>query len=457
MFERLWHFFISMRTGLALILALAVLSLIGTLVAQAPAGLQADREAYTAWLDQVRPKYGGWTAVLDVLGFFSMFSSLLFRSLVVLLSTSILACSVNRAPKLWKQAVHPRVAMSPGFFDHSALRANVELAGDPDAVADALAAGLRSHRFRTIVRRDGDAVNLYADRFRWGPFGTVIAHLSLILIFCGALAGAGGFRDSQFAVAVGSVADVGNDTGLSVGVDSFTDSYYENGSPSDYASHLVVYRAGAPVAEQTIRVNEPLRYGDVSFYQSYFGPAIELQVRDVTGATLFASGVPLQWTSTDGTKAIGELALPDRNLTVYVVGVASGEVDTKIRAGQVQLELYDSNGSGTPKTIQVISQGQPATIEGLDFTFLRERQFTGLIVARDPGAPFVWGGAFLLVVGVALVFFFPNRRIWARIVPGRDGSRLSLGAVARHDVSFESSFTTLVTDVELALSAPSAS
>ncbi len=29
---------------------------------------------------------------------------------------------------------------------------------------------------------------------------------------------------------------------------------------------------------------------------------------------------------------------------------------------------------------------------GLDVTFVRERQFTGLIVAKDPGALFVWLG-----------------------------------------------------------------
>jgi cytochrome c biogenesis protein len=456
LFDRVWHFFISMRTGLALILALAILTLIGTLLAQAPAGLQADKEAYAAWLDGVRPKYGGWTAALDALGFFSIFSSLLFRSLVVLLSTSIMACSINRAPKLWKQAVHPRVTMSPGFFDHASLRSHAELASAPAQVAEALGESLKSHHFRTIVRRDGDAIHVYADRFRWGPFGTVIAHLSIILIFVGALLGAGGFRNSDFAVAVGSVVDVGSSTDLSVGVTSFSDSYYEDGRPSDYASHLVVYRAGAQVAEQTIRVNDPLRYGDVTFYQSFFGPAIDLQIKDVTGAVLFDRGVPLQWTSNDGTKAIGQLALAGRNLTVYVVGAASGQVDTQIRAGQVQLELYDTDGNGVAKDVTVISQGQPATIEGLDFTFVRERQFTGLIVARDPGAPFIWGGATLLVLGVALVFFFPNRRLWAQVVPSRDGSRLNLGAVIRHDMTFESSFTSLVTDVKLALNGPSA-
>ena len=114
--EHLWRFFISMRTGLVLILALALLALIGTLLVQAPSGLQSDPQAYTAWLDSLRPKYGGWTGVLDSLGLFSIFGSVWFKGIVVLLTTSILACSVNRAPHLWKQAVHPRTNMSETFF-----------------------------------------------------------------------------------------------------------------------------------------------------------------------------------------------------------------------------------------------------------------------------------------------------------------------------------------------------
>jgi len=40
--QRLWRFFISMRTGLVLILALALLGLVGTMLVQAPDGLKSD-------------------------------------------------------------------------------------------------------------------------------------------------------------------------------------------------------------------------------------------------------------------------------------------------------------------------------------------------------------------------------------------------------------------------------
>src|SRR6187549_883901 len=121
--DRVWRFFISMRTGLWLILALGLLSLVGTLLVQAPAGMATDPQAYEAWVASLKPKYGGWTPVLDTLGFFSIFTSIWFKAISVLLATSILACSVNRAPRLWKVAFHPRARMGETFFTHAALRA----------------------------------------------------------------------------------------------------------------------------------------------------------------------------------------------------------------------------------------------------------------------------------------------------------------------------------------------
>jgi cytochrome c biogenesis protein len=455
--ERLWHFFISMRTGLALMLALAVLGLFGSLLVQADPAIQGDRQAYAAWLESVRPRYGGWTGVLDALGLFSIFSSIWFRGIIVLLTTSILACSVNRAPRLWRQAVHPRTKLRESFFAHTPLGASIAATTGPDGALAEVRAAFRARHFRTLVQRDADTIHFYADRFRWGPFGTVIAHLSLVLILAGALIGtAWGFRNDGLAVPVGSRVDVGYGTGLSIEAKSFTDSYYTNGSPSDFRSDLVMYRDGAQVAAQTIRVNEPLRAGDVTVYQSFYGAAAVIRVADRTGKVVFDQGVPLVWTTKDGRHRVGQILLPDAGLTAYVTGAASGEVDPQIKAGQMKIDVYTSGSESSPIATEVISQGRPAKIAGLEITFVRERQFTGLIVARDPGAGFVWIGAGLLLFGICVVFFFPRRRAWALIRPRPDGSSIHLAAISRHDVTFQSDFTRLVDEMKLALTGPSA-
>lgn len=448
--ERLFRLFTSMRLALVLLLALALLTLIGTLLAQAPAGIESDPQAYAAWLDSMRPRYGGWTGVLDTLGLFSVFSSIWFKGTMVLLSTSILACSVHRAPRLWRQAVHPRMIMTEAFFERAPLRAKVASPADPDAALAELRAAFRAHRFRTAVETRGDAVHVCADRFRWGPFGRIVAHVSFVVILIGAVVGATwGFRDNEFAVAVGSRAEVGNGTGMAVEARSFSDSYYANGEPRDYASELVLYEDGAAVRTQTVRVNHPLRHGGVTFYQSFFGPAAAMQVK-ADGKVVFDGGVPLLWSSDDGKYRIGRFSLADQGLTVLVVGAASGSVAPDIAAGQMQLEVRRA-GREAPVATRVVSQGRPAKVAGLEFTFARERQFTGLIVAHDPGSTLVWLGATLLVCGVCMVFFFPHRRVRAVIRRTAGGSETRVAAIERRDTVFQSQFQQLADDIELAV------
>lgn len=447
--DRLWRFFISMRTGLILILGLGVLSFIGTMVAQVPPDLRADPAAYASWVTSMQPKYGGWTTVLDKLGFFSIFTSVWFKGMTVLLTTSILACSVNRAPRLWKVAFHPRTRMGETFFTHAALRADILVPTAADQAMDDVREVLKSHRFRTVNDPDDHGLNLYADRFRWGPFGTVIAHLSFVVILLGFfLSATTGFKDTQFTAPVGSKVEVGHDTGLTVEAKSFNDAYYPDGSPSDYASDLVLYKNGKQVDRQTIRVNQPLSFEGVSFYQSFFGVAASMKVTDAAGKTIYGNAVPLSWASKDGKHSIGMFDLKAQGLSVYVVDAASGKVDPDIKAGQVQLEIHQA-GKDDPIATEVVDQGRASTINGLSYTYERSRQFTGLIVARDPGANFVWVGSTLLVLGLFLVFFFPHRRVWVRIRKTSGGTQILCASTMKRDVAFEPRFHQLVTDIQL--------
>jgi cytochrome c biogenesis protein len=258
-----------------------------------------------------------------------------------------------------------------------------------------------------------------------------------------------GFKDPQLVATVGATVQVGHETGLSVQAKSFNDAYYPDGSPSDYASELVLYKDGAQVAQQTVRVNHPLTWGGISFYQSSFGSAAVMKVTDAAGKTLYADNVPLILGSKDGQYSLGQFPLADQGLTVYVVEPASGRTVPDIKAGQVQLELV-KDGVEKPVATQVVDPRKPTTIAGLTYTFERTRPFTGLIVARDPGAIFVWVGSTLLVLGLILVFFFPHRRVWVRVRKTSGGSEILCASTMKRDVAFEPRFHQLVTDIQLA-------
>jgi cytochrome c biogenesis protein len=457
--EGLWHLLTSMRFAVILILALALAGLAGTVIIQAPPGVLLDPDAKREWLNEIRPKYGGWTGFMDQVQLFEIFTSIWFRAMGAALAISVIACSAHRVPGLWKTAVRPHVDVGERFFEHAPQHEAIVLRTSPSRALDDVQGVLRKHRYRTVTQDDG-VIHLYADHNRWAPFASTAGHLSLVVILAGAMVGSAfGFRDGEFMIAEGATMAVPMEPGLAVRLDAFRDEYYAStGAPSDYASDLVLFRDGTEVARQTIRVNDPLRYDGITFYQSFYGPAVVLSIRDEASTVTLTEGVPLAWRATEANRAVGRFSIPEANMVAWVVGTG-GSADPLIKPGQVRVELYRADGEGAAVAAQTITQGEPATVAGLTFTFERERQFTGLSVARDPGVILVWIGCFLLFAGFVVVFMFPHRRLWVRIVPraGR-GSTVSLATVGRRDtVGAGAEFSALVEDIRTALQAPSRS
>ena len=451
--EGLWHILSSMRVAMVLILVLAVLGVIGSLVIQAPAGVLNDPAAKADWLNGIRPRFGGWTGIMDTLQLFQIFNSLLFRVIVAALTISLIACSIHRFPGMVQTTTRPRVDVGPAFFEHAPQHEQIVVRHTPAETLAVVQGFLKGKRYRTLVTDDG-TLHLYADRFRWAPFAGLIGHLSLVLILAGAIVGSTfGYRDSGFTIAEGSTLPVAAESGLSIKLINFTDSYYTTtGAPEDYASQVVLYKDGQEVAAHTIRVNDPLRYGDTTFYQAFFGSAAVMTVKDAQGKVLVSQGVPLAWSTQADNRPIGSFNIPDTNYVGWVVGTL-GNGDTTIQPGQVQLELYTAD-TGTAVGSKVLDQGTPATISDLTVTFDRESQFTGLNVARDPGVPLVWLGALLLFVGFVIRFTIPHKRLWARISARPNGAVLGLAGLGNRDAVLATEFDNLVNDIRAALQAP---
>jgi cytochrome c biogenesis protein len=455
--EGLWRFLSSMRFGLVLILALAALGVVGALVIQAPPGTVAEQEAMAQWLNEVRPRFGGWTDPMNSLGLFNVFGSLIFRILVAALTISLIACSIHRTPGMIRTATKPRIDVGPGFFEHAPQHEAIVVRHTPAETRELLEGAMRHRRYRVLTVEDDGAIHLYADRFRWAPFAGLIGHLSLVVILAGAIVGGvWGFRDNAFTVAEGATMPVATEAGLELQVLDFTDTYdTRTGAPSDYASTVVLYKDGGEVARHVIRVNDPLRYGESTFYQSFFGAAAVMTVTDAQGKTLVSQGVPLAWRTTADNRPVGSFSIPGTDYVGWVIGTL-GSGDTLIRPGQMQVELYGA-GSGGQVAQAVIDQGKTAELAGLTIAFERESQFTGLSVARDPGVPLVWLGCALLVIGFVIRFTLPHKRVWARIVARPKGAVVGVASLGSKEAALGTEFEDIVSDIRAALSAPARS
>ena len=449
--EWLWHFITSMKFAIVIMLMLAALAIVGALVIQAPPGVMDDPQSKAEWIASVRPRFGGWTDLMDTLQVFTIFSSYLFRLLVALLAASLIACTVQRIPGTWRTMTKPHVDVGPAFFEHAPQHEAMTFQRSPADVMATTQQVLKRKGYRSLTLDDG-VVHLYADRNRWAPWAGLVAHASIVFIVLGAMIGSmWGFRDGQFMLAEGSTSAIPRLAGATITLNSFKDTYNtKTGAPLDYVSDVTVSQDGEVVIDHhQLRVNDPLRYKGVSFYQAFFGPSAVVTVKDAEGKDLYAEGVPLAWSLDAGNK-IGSFNLPDQDLTVWVVG-PTGPSDAAIKPGQVALELYRFS-TGEAITQQTVDQGAATEIEGLTFTFDREAKYTGLSVANDPGTPVVWLGCFLLIAGFAVRLYVPYRRLWGRLETRPDGgSSLAIAAVGRRDTGFENEFTALVTDIRQAV------
>jgi cytochrome c biogenesis protein len=307
------------------------------------------------------------------------------------------------------------------------------------------------------VRTQDTPDNLYiaADKNRYFRLGTYLIHLSIILIILGFLLGGYlGFRHRYFMVPEGSVRELGYDSGLSLLLASFVDEYWTEGAPKDYRSEVVLYDNGMEVKRGTIRVNHPMSYKGTRFYQSFFGPVAVMQVQDSAGELVYEDGVALGWLS--GNKPFqrptGAFSLPGIGMTAYVVMPAQGHFDPLLEPGQVLVELYRDDSSGLVDRGS-LEQGVPQTLGGLYFTFVRERQFSGFQVTRDPGNLLIWIASGLFVLGLVSVLYFPHRQVWAHVQhqpPG--GSQVSMRTTSTRSFAVAREFEGLAKEMTQALS-----
>ena len=82
-----------------------------------------------------------------------------------------------------------------------------------------------------------------------------------------------------------------------------------------------------------------------------------------------------------------------------------------------------------------VAQGDSVQLGNLKLSFVRERRFSVLQAARNPGIPIFFAAAVLLVGGLAATFYFPHRRIRGIVAAAEDGSLGQLAPIARRDWS----------------------
>ncbi len=387
--------------------------------------------------------------VLGIIGIFTsgdLFSSWYFVTAGALLMLNILICSLNRWKNIQKNLKGSRIKQSEDFFKEKDKSADIiDLSYNSPAIYEAVNLTLQQKHYRLRLENDDDNTYIAADKNRFFVLGTYLSHLSIILLVLAYIIGSTlGFREASFIVVEGETEDVGYDTGLSLGLTSFTDSYYDDGAPSDFQSDVILYKDGREVAQAEIHVNHPLTYEGIRFYQSFFGPAAAIEVTK-DGEVLFSGSIALysSFESYGYYRNIGFIDIDEYQLSLAIITPSFNAADPMIPEGQLAVLAYKN---GEELGVQLLEKMTPLEIEDVELTYLSDAQFSGFQVKNDPGNALVWIACSLFITGLAMVFYFPHRQIWLTIKNTSPGnSRLFIRIMASKAFNNTSALNELIT------------
>lgn len=413
--QRAWFAFTSVRTANLLLGAMFVGGLAGILVLQFGTSTLADPALLATAIARLPDRYGqALASLIERIELYRVFTTWWWTLLAALFTVSVVGNTLGRLPRLLRDVRAPAVKRGRAFFRSSVLARTGPLEGLDGSVLPDL---LRRMGYRVRIETAGDTTHLLAERYRFAPLASVVSHASLVLfvIGMGIVTPRFGY-ETALKVPVGELRPTGfpdDPQTVLVQNEEFIARFNDAGSPLDYRTTLAVYRNGAQIARKEITVNDPLSVDGWVFHENFFGPAVELDVRDQTGRILYSGAVLLDG-NLDG-KPEGLLAVPTTDVSLELL-LAKGE------GGVAELTVI---GARQPTGDQVGPQvlfgavlntgdGWWAPDPGIGVEFRKPSSYIGLIAKRDPGQGFIWLGAVLLVAGVSISLLKPRRRIWAR-------------------------------------------
>lgn len=377
-----------------------------------------------------------------------VFGSWWFVIIIGYLLISITACSIERFPKIWLDALYPRKHLSED-----------QLLGIKQSYRQTIPASrlvkaekvVKSVFGRRMFSDDRDGTRyFFLERHRFARFGVYIIHTGLVLIFTGGILVNFTKIDGMMMISEGRNARLvrvwgpgrlpySHDLGFEVRCDDFRLKTYIDGAPMEFESDLSVYDPNSPVNPvlvKTIQVNDPLEYKGYTFYQASYNPIpgdqrVKLDIGPRGGQRLLRD------------LAIGEKAvMPDGTafLPIEIIPEFAG-LGSAVRIQKVLADGTSTNFvvfRSYPAFDRDVRRGQyEVQFHGFDQLYA-----TGIQVGRVPFIPIVFVGFLVMFVGMFMAFFMSHRRYWARLVPQPDGSFefIVAGAARRHQYAFEEEF-----------------
>lgn len=357
-----YRFLTSVRLTIFLLLALALVSIVGTLLK-----VEANR--------------------FDI-----FYQTPWFRVLLVLLAANIAACTW----KTWRRNLADRQR----FIDLLTRRQSAsEWTGSSRSV-ETLQADLKSAGFRMRTVEGGQL----ATRGRLGRWGSTIVHLSLLIILLGGILSELGF--------VGTLTlPVGQSSSVYFSWD------HEVDLPLNFTIRLDRFEIDNYPVDVRFGVYNPQTRAEIDMITAREGDTIDLPLPGVSAKVVHFE--PFDQTLVleifRGGEMIGLYRTPSSKsqetkvnfLDPLLLIRLTGFKDPMVRQFQSQVSILEQ---GRVVATGVVEANRPFVYEGVAIyqTAFHQDKFgfwtSGFQLSKDPGEPLVWGGSILLIIGLGCAF-----------------------------------------------------
>jgi cytochrome c biogenesis protein len=371
-----------------------------------------------------------------------------YVGIIGLILTSLAVCT-------FKRVIPARLpALRPVVIDKIPLNATMTVRGNEAGVRARLETFFRKRGWQVRKREFSGTEWTFADKHNWARRGVLIAHIGFTIIAAGTCVyWAKGFSGDTPLI-VGQTLNVPN-SNATIRLNSFhykIQPIMTKGGmvyqPIDYVSNVTVVGKNGVPKNELIRVNHPIDIDGTLFYQNSYGFALKFLVSH--GGTRDAALSDKVYLTGDA------ITLPGSQRQIQIAqfvptvdrqtGVASA--DPRVNDPAVALDVSEAGqtagGALVPlKTWIDVGDGWRITPE-------QYIMVSGLQYRYDPGVALVGIGAFVLLAGLVISFYFLPARLFVRVDPVQQGVcnvGLAATTVKGYDI-FETQFNELVAEFE---------
>lgn len=418
--KKIINIFIDLKFAIFLLTLISILSSIGSFIEQ-----DEPIEFYNEKYPQIKPIYGFINSKFILnLGLDHIYRTNWFLSLLTLFGFSLLTCTITRQFPLFLNSKSFSFKRKKESFD--TLPFFIKLSNNYYVTERILLKTQKTHIYLYQNKK-----RIYGYKGLIGRISPILVHLSLLLLLVGSAIGAfnnfkaqemlpkGEHFHIQNPMRVGKFTKVPN---LNYRVNDFWVEYKAKNINQFYSNISILDNFGNEIKQQTISVNNPLRYKGVDLYQSDWN----------------SIGIRLKKKFENKIKEVPFFALENK-IKGWVTWVKYAEETYTLIFDQLQDVFFIYNQSGNFLGVNNIGDLILNT-----FLLTEIIPTTGLLLKYDPSITIIYFGFGLLILTASLSFL-PYTQIWL----SRHNNHNLIGSnTNRGKIEVEIEFESLIRNLE---------